>query len=185
MATPATIIDRKLPSIALVGRVNVGKSTLFNLIIAQQKAIVSQIPGTTRTRNIGFANWRGKNFYLVDTGGLTFSESIPLEDEIIKQTELAIKEADLILFVVDIQTGILPQERELAKRLIKNKDRVIFVANKADSEKFRANIYDRELMALGFGEPFPVSAANGSNVGNLLDQIYKKLPKNKQKRTPK
>src|SRR3989339_219650 len=180
MATPAKIVDQDLPTVALVGRVNVGKSSLFNKIIEENKAIVSDIPGTTRTRNIGLVSWRGKNFTLVDTGGITFSEDIPLEDEIIKQTELAIKEADLIIFVVDVQTGILPQERELAKRLIKNKDRVIFVANKADSEKFRANIYDRELMALGFGEPFPVSAANGSNVGNLLDQIYKKLPKNKK-----
>ena len=123
MATPAKIIDQDLPTVALVGRVNVGKSTLFNRMLEENKAIVSDIPGTTRTRNIGLVTWRGKNFTLVDTGGITFSEDIELEDEIVKQTELAIKESDLIIFVVDAQTGLLPQEREIAKRLIKNKKR--------------------------------------------------------------
>ncbi len=164
MATPAKIIDQNLPTIALVGRVNVGKSTLFNKILEQNKAIVSSIAGTTRTRNIGLVNWRGKNFTLVDTGGLTFSDQIPLEKEIIAQTEIAIKEADLIVFVVDIQAGLLPQERELAKRLIKDKNRIIFVANKADSERLRMNIHEADWHKLGLGEPFPVSAANGANV---------------------
>lgn len=121
MATPAKIIDNDLPVVALVGRVNVGKSTLFNKILEENKAIVSDIPGTTRTRNIGIANWRGKNFTLVDTGGLTFADNIELEDEIIKQTEIAIAEADLIVFVTDVQSGILPQERELSRRLIAQK----------------------------------------------------------------
>src|SRR3989338_5548976 len=110
MSTPAKIIDQNLPAVALVGRVNVGKSTLFNKILEQNKAIVSPIAGTTRTRNIGAASWRGKNFTLIDTGGLTFSDEIPLEKEIIAQTEAAIKEADLIIFVVDAQAGLLPQE---------------------------------------------------------------------------
>lgn len=190
MATPAKIIDQKLPTVALVGRVNVGKSTLFNKMIESDKAIVSAIAGTTRTRNIGTVNWRGKSFVLVDTGGLTFSEDIPLEKEVILQTELAIKESDLIIFVVDVQTGLLPQERELAKRLIKDKARIIFVANKADSERWRANIHEQDWLKLGFGEPFPVSAANGANVGNLLDKIFKSLgaagnrPKILKKNTP-
>ena len=177
MATPAKIIDQKLPTIALVGRVNVGKSTLFNKILEQNKAIVSSIPGTTRTRNIGIVSWRGKQFTLVDTGGLTFSDEIPLEKEIIEQTEIAIKSADLIIFVVDVQAGLLPQERELGKRLIKDKNRIIFVANKADSERLRMNIHEADWHKLGLGEPFPVSAANGSNVGNLLDEIFKRLEK--------
>ena len=177
MATPAKIIDQKLPTITLVGRVNVGKSTLFNKILEQNKAIVSSIPGTTRTRNIGTVNWRGKNFTLVDTGGLTFSDEVPLEKEIIEQTEIAIEEADLIVFVVDIQSGLLPQERELAKRLMKKKAEIIFVANKADSERLRMNVYEADWRKLGLGEPFPVSAANGSNVGNLLDEIFKRLGK--------
>ena len=177
MATPAKIIDQKLPTITLVGRVNVGKSTLFNKIIEQNRAIVSSIPGTTRTRNIGVVSWRGKQFTLVDTGGLTFSDEIPLEKEIIEQTELGIKEADLILFVVDIQAGLLPQERQLANRLIKDKSRIIFVANKADSERLRMNAHEADWHKLGLGEPFPVSAANGSNVGNLLDEVFNRLGK--------
>ncbi len=181
MATPAKIVDQDLPTVALVGRVNVGKSSLFNKIIDENKAIVSDIPGTTRTRNIGLVNWRGKNFTLVDTGGITFSEDIPLEDEIIKQTEIAIKEADLIIFVVDVQTGLLPQERDLSKRLIKQKGKTILVANKADSERMRMDVHEGEWLKLGLGEPFPVSAANGSNVGNLLDEIFKRLGKTTKK----
>ncbi len=94
MAKQAKIIDKDLPIVTLVGRVNVGKSTLFNKILEENKAIVSDTPGTTRTRNIGTASWRGKNITLVDTGGLTFADNIELEDEIIKQTEIAIAEAD-------------------------------------------------------------------------------------------
>jgi GTPase len=184
MATPAKLLDRNLPSVALIGRVNVGKSTLFNKILEENKAIVSPVAGTTRTRNIGIVSWRGKNFTLVDTGGLTFSENVPLEKEIIEQTELAIMEADLIIFVVDVQSGLLPQERELAKLLIKtthqggaDKSKIIFVANKADNERLRLSIHEGEWLKLGFGEPFPVSAANGANVGNLLDEIFKRIGK--------
>ncbi len=190
MATPAKIIDNELPVVALVGRVNVGKSTLFNKILEENKAIVSDTPGTTRTRNIGIANWRGKNFTLVDTGGLTFADNIELEDEIIKQTEIAIAEADLIVFVTDVQSGILPQERELSRRLISQKNKIIFVANKADSEYMRADVHNAEWLKLGFGQPFAVSAANGSNIGNLLDEIFKRLgkaskrPKKLKKMTP-
>lgn len=181
MATPAKIIDQDLPTVALVGRVNVGKSTLFNRMLEENKAIVSDIPGTTRTRNIGIVSWRGKNFTLVDTGGLTFSQEIDLEDEIIKQTELAIKEADLIVFVTDVQSGLLPQERELSKRLLTNKNKIIFVANKADSERMRLAVHEGDWLKLGLGEPFPISAANGSNVGNLLDHIFKRLGKTAKK----
>lgn len=181
MATPAKIVDQDLPTVALVGRVNVGKSTIFNRMMEENKAMVSDIAGTTRTRNIGLVSWRGKNFTLVDTGGITFSEGIELEEEIIKQTEIAIKEADLIIFVVDVQTGLLPQERELSKRLIKEKNRIIFVANKADNEKMRLDVHEGEWLKLGFGAPFAISAANGSNVGNLLDEVFKRLSKTKKK----
>ncbi len=177
MATPAKINDQNLPVIALVGRVNVGKSTLFNKIMEENKAIVSTIPGTTRTRNIGIAGWKGKDFTLVDTGGITFSEDVVLEKEILAQTETAIKEADLIIFVVDVQAGLLPQERELAKRLIKDKSKLLFVANKADNERLRLETHEGEWRKLGLGVPFPISAANGSNVGNLLDEIFKRLGK--------
>lgn len=173
MATPAIIIDHSLPTVALVGRVNVGKSSLFNRIMEARQAIVSDVPGTTRTRNVGEAVWRGKQFRLVDTGGLTFSEDVPLEEEIIHQTELALREADVIVFVTDIQAGILPQEKELARRLLKKEKvkPIILVANKADNKALYTRVHDREWMQLGFGAPIPVSAANGSNVGDFLDFV--------------
>lgn len=182
MATPAEIIDHNLPTVALVGRVNVGKSTLFNKIMESNLAIVSNIPGTTRTRNIGEASWRGKQFRLIDTGGLTFSDDVLLEEDIIKQTELALKEADVILFVIDLQNGALPQEYELAKLLSKKRKKtpIILVGNKADNLTIHARRFDPEWSKLSLGEPFPVSAANGNNVGDLLDDLYKhlnKLPK--------
>src|SRR3989338_4435187 len=183
MTSPAKIINQNLPTVALVGRVNVGKSSLFNKIIEQNLALVSNIPGTTRTNNAAVATWRGKNFQLVDTGGLTFSDEVPLEDDIIKQTELALKEADLVLFVADIQTGIMPQERELAKRLRNKRKTIILVANKADAVDLFPRIHDTEWQRLGFGEPIPVSASNGTNVGDLLDAIYSAL--NKLPRRPK
>ncbi len=181
MSTPAKIIETNLPTVALVGRVNVGKSTLFNKITETAHALVSDIPGTTRTRNIGTASWRGKQFRLIDTGGLTFDESVPLEKEIITQTQIALNEADLIVFVVDIQDELLPQEKELAKYLRqsqKNKQ-VILLANKADNQSLRLKIHNGEWLKLGLGEPFPVSAGNGSNVGDFLDLVYKKLAKTK------
>ncbi len=121
MATLAKIVDLELPTIALVGRVNVGKSTLFNRLTESDKALVSDIPGTTRTRNEGKCIWRGKHIRIVDTGGLTFSDDVPLEEEIIKQTEAALKEADVIVFVTDIKDGLLPQEKELAKLLLQKR----------------------------------------------------------------
>ncbi|MSU75376.1 MAG: ribosome biogenesis GTPase Der [Candidatus Magasanikbacteria bacterium] len=184
MATPAIILDQNLPTVALVGRVNVGKSALFNKIVEQRLALVSDIPGTTRTRNISIASWRGKNFRIIDTGGLTFAENVPLEDDIIKQTEIAIQEADVIVFVLNIQEGLLPQERELAKRLrTLTKLPIILVANKADSQELFTRAYDKEWRGLGLGEPLPISAVTGVQVGDLLDLIYKKL--GTAKRRPK
>ncbi len=175
MTTPAKIVDLGLPTIIFVGRVNVGKSTLFNKIMEQNQAIVSKIPGTTRTNNFGIASWRGKNFQIVDTGGLTFDEDVPLEADIIEQTETAFKIADIIVFVVDIQTGLLPQEKELAKKIAKKyKDKkIILVGNKADNNTWRAQAYDREWLRLGLGDPLPLSAKNSSGIGDLLDQIFK------------
>lgn len=161
----------------MVGRVNVGKSTLFNKVTETTQALVSSVPGTTRTRNVAHAWWRGVPLKLVDTGGLTFDDTVTLEKEIIKQTEIAIKEADLILFVVDVLTGVLPQERELAKRLRKLKKPVILVGNKADSPKKEQGAYSGGWQALGFGDPLLISAASGRRVGDLLDEVYDALPK--------
>src|SRR3989339_463679 len=178
MSTPAQIIDQKLPTVALIGRVNVGKSTLFNRIVGGRDAIVSPIPGTTRTRNIGLAIWRGKNFRLIDTGGLTFHEDVPLEKEIIEQTHIALKEADIIVFVTDIRDGILLQEKNLTKTVLrKQKKPVILVANKADKSQEMLSGYDPEWLRLGLGEPKMISAQTGGGVGDLLDEIYKLLKK--------
>lgn len=185
MATPAQITDLNLPTVAFVGRVNVGKSTLFNKLTESQGALVSDIPGTTRTRNIGMATWRGKQFRLVDTGGLTFDSAVPLEDEIIRQTEIALSEADMIVFVTDIQDDLMPQEVELARRLRKlaGKKPVLLVANKADNQTWRNQQYDKCWLKLGLGAPLAVSAQNGAALGDLLDEIYKKL--NKLRKRPK
>lgn len=183
MATLAKIVDLDLPVIALVGRVNVGKSTLFNRLTETNKALVSNIPGTTRTRNVGLAIWRGKHVRVVDTGGLTFSQDVPLEEDIIKQTQAALKEADVIIFVTDIKEGLLPQEKELAK-LLKSKKKncpVIFVANKADSPVDRSLKYERDWLKLGLGEPLAISAENGSGLGELMEEIFSHLKKTLKK----
>ncbi len=174
MATPASIVDLHLPTLALVGRVNVGKSTLFNKIIKSSLAITSSIAGTTRTRNIAIAHWRGLNFRIIDTGGLTFSDDIPLEREIIDQTEKALLEADVIMYVVDIQAGLLPQERQLAQVLhkLKTKKPILLVANKADSKTWSTHIHDKEWGTLGYDAPIAVSAATGSGVGDMLDRVF-------------
>ena len=134
-----------LPVVALVGRVNVGKSTLFNKLIEQSKAIVSDIPGTTRTSNEGLILWKGKYVRLVDTGGLTFTDEVPLEDDILKQTEVAMKQADVVVLVTDAKEGILPQERELAKRIRRIVAKpVIFLANKVDNKRIEYNLDEPE-----------------------------------------
>ena len=171
------IVDHNLPTVVLLGRVNVGKSTLFNKLVESNKALVSAQAGTTRTSNIDTVCWKSKNFRLIDTGGLTFSDDVPLEKEIIEQTKIALEMADLILFVVDIKDGILPQEKELARKLMRYKNRMIFVANKADSQKWMDLVYNKEYLSLGLGTAFPISAATGSNIGELLEDIIKRLNK--------
>jgi len=173
-------IDQNLPVVALVGRVNVGKSTLFNKLTEDNKAIISDVPGTTRTSNEGLVVWRGKDIRLVDTGGLTFEEGVLFEEDILKQSQKAMKEADVIIFVTDAETGVLPQEYELAKhmRRIITKP-VVLVANKADNKAKEMNTYGPDFAKLGLGEPLGVSASNGRNIGELLDIVYKHLGKAK------
>ncbi|MBT3817600.1 MAG: ribosome biogenesis GTPase Der [Candidatus Magasanikbacteria bacterium] len=168
-----TIHDKGLPTVALVGKVNVGKSTLFNTLTKQKKAIISDIPGTTRTSNIGIVIWRGQEIRLIDTGGLTFDDQVPLEDDILKQSERAMKEADIILFMIDAKAGILPQEKELAKRLQRISIKpVILIANKVDSEKINMTLTEPEWYKLGLGEPFAIAGASGRQTGDLLDNIF-------------
>lgn len=173
---------KDIPTIALVGRVNVGKSTLFNRLIDQKKAIVSSTPGTTRTTNEGLIYWQGKYIKALDTGGLSFDETVPLEAEILKQSETAMKKTDLIVFVTDAKEGILPQEYELAKRMRRIISKpIIFVANKVDNQNIEYNLQTPEWHKLGLGTPFPISAGNGRNIGDFLDLVYKTLAKTKKR----
>ncbi|TAL19736.1 ribosome biogenesis GTPase Der [Patescibacteria group bacterium] len=159
------------PTIALVGRTNVGKSTLFNRILEEDRALVSEEPHTTRDRNYGVLFWRGSPLQIVDTGGLDTGEEA-LAADITHQAEIAMEEADCILFVVDLQTGLLPQDLSLARNLAKSKKPVILVGNKADNPKLRLLASDREWQKLRLGAPAAVSAKNGTGVGDLLDQIF-------------
>jgi len=183
MSTPAIKVNQNLPTIALVGRVNVGKSTLFNRITETHKAIISNVPGTTRTRNVATALWRGKKFIIVDTGGFaTIDDDVTLQKETWEQTELGCKEADVIFFVADIQTGILPQEMVIAKKLRALKKPVYLVANKADSPKLRSLASEAIWYKLNLGEPNVISAQTGAGIGDLLDLALESVPEPKSKR---
>ncbi len=159
------------PIIALIGRTNVGKSTLFNRILSQPKALVSPVSGTTRDRNYGTIVWQNTELVFVDTGGLDVERRDEIEINVVKQAERAVAEAHLILLVTDLQTGILPQERAIAKKLKNSGKPIILVGNKADNPAIRNAAWDPEWGKLGLGHPFPVSAENGVGIGDLLDKI--------------
>lgn len=168
-----------LPKVVIVGRANVGKSTLFNRIIEKQKALVSSMAGTTRDRNIGVGEWRGMSFELTDTGGLDIDLSEETHQDIakgvIKQALTAIDKADLILFLVDTNEGATPADKKLAKDLITKgyAHKIILVGNKAESARNKK--YDTDIYKLGFGEPLFISAASGSGVGDLLEIVLGKI----------
>lgn len=181
MPTPATIHSDNLPNIVLIGRANVGKSTLFNKLIEENKALVSTIAGTTRTNNEGDVLWRGKYMHLIDTGGQDTEENEAFAQEIFDQAEEALSEADIIIMVVDAKVGVLPQERELAKRLQKQahkqKIELLFLANKVDNARIEKRIEDNEWLKLGLGKPYAVSAASGRGIGDFLDVLVSKANK--------
>lgn len=168
-------MDSKIPSVAIVGRRNVGKSALFNRLIEAEKAIVSEIAGTTRDRTEGIGWWRGRQIKFIDTGGLDIGDKDLIEKEILKQVEFALQKSDLILFVVDLRIGLLPQEVKIAKDLQKYREKIIFVGNKADSPQIRTRADEREWLKLGLDAPAPVSAMTGAGVGDLLDMIFGQL----------
>ena len=163
-----------VPTVAIIGRPNVGKSTLFNRIIGRRLAIVDPEPGVTRDRHFAPADWNGRRFWLVDTGGLVPGSNDPMNRAIRTQVEQAIADSDLLVFLVDVEAGVHPMDLEIAQYLRKAKRRVVLVANKADTLPDE----DRHLVffELGLGEPFPVSAAVGKNSGDLLDKITALLP---------
>ncbi|MDO8505123.1 MAG: ribosome biogenesis GTPase Der [bacterium] len=161
-----------LPTIVIIGRRNVGKSALFNRLIEQQKAIVSDIAGTTRDRTEGICLWRGKKVRVVDTGGMDIGEINTIDREVLRQAKFAIKEADIILFMVDARVGPQPSERALAGELRKAKAPILLIANKAETPRLRDAAQDPTWKRLGFDIPFPISAITGVGVGDLLDLIF-------------
>lgn len=161
------------PVVALIGRPNVGKSSLFNRIIGSDTAIVSEEAGTTRDRHFADAEWNGRTFWLVDTGGLREDPDQPMDVEIRRQVGAAIDEADLLLLVVDANTGLHPSERRIVALLREAGKPWLLVANKVDDPK-SADFY--EFYNLGAGDPLPVSAVNGKNSGDLLDEVVRHLP---------
>ena len=164
--------------IAIVGRPNVGKSPLFNRLTGTRQAIVSDEAGTTRDRQYGKVEWGTREFSLVDTGGWVVNSDDIFEEEIRKQVVLATEEADLILFVVDVQNGITDLDTQVAQILRRAKTPVILCANKTDQNEDRYGA--PEFYALGLGEPYCVSAATGSGTGDLLDLILAELPTKNQ-----
>ncbi len=169
------------PIVAIVGRPNVGKSTLFNRIVGGRVAIVEGVPGVTRDRLYQDAEWNNRWFTLVDTGGLDYKDEGEIVSHIRKQAELAIAEADLVLFVVDTRAGLNGTDEDVAKVLRRSEKPVILVANKVEHFDKAHELYD--FYRLGLGEPLPVSAAEGMNTGDLLDRVVEELPPDENEET--
>ena len=161
------------PIVAIVGRPNVGKSTLFNRIAGERISIVEDTPGVTRDRIYTHAEWLGKNFNLIDTGGIDMSDQ-PLTTQIREQAEVAIDEADVIVLVVDVQNGITDADEKVAQLLYRSNKPVVLAVNKVDNPERRSDIYD--FYSLGLGEPYPVSSVHGLGLGDLLDAVIKNFP---------
>ena len=160
--------------VAIVGRPNVGKSTLFNRLVGNRQAIVDSTAGTTRDRHYGKTDWCGREFSIIDTGGYSVNSDDIFEDEIRKQVMLAIEEADVILFMVEVGTGVTDLDMMMAEVLRRAKKRTIVVCNKVDNYDL---IYSsNDFYALGLGDPFCISSMSGSGTGDLMDEILKHLP---------
>ncbi|MFQ5802117.1 MAG: ribosome biogenesis GTPase Der [Candidatus Methylomirabilales bacterium] len=166
---------KRLATVAIVGRPNVGKSTLFNRLVGGRRAIVEATPGVTRDRNFGTAQWRGRSFLLVDTGGFEPSTPTPLTRQVVEQAQLAMEHADLIVFLVDAQAGLTPLDEEIALLLRQMvQKQIILVTNKVDTPAKTSHV--AEFYRLGFSEVLPVSAEHGTGVGDLLDHLLGFLP---------
>ncbi len=164
--------------VAIVGRPNVGKSTLFNRLVGMRQAIVDETAGVTRDRHYGKCEWCGTEFSVVDTGGYTSNSDDVFEDAIRRQVVIAVEEADVVLFMCEAQTGITDYDAEIADLLRRSKKPVVLCVNKVDTGEKMYDAYD--FYGLGLGEVWTISAANGSGTGDLLDEIVKVLPKDVQ-----
>ncbi|GAM13858.1 ribosome biogenesis GTPase Der [Mesobacillus selenatarsenatis] len=165
------------PVVAIVGRPNVGKSTIFNRIVGERISIVEDIPGVTRDRIYSSAEWLTHDFNIIDTGGIDLGDE-PFLDQIRQQAEIAIDEADVIIFLVNGREGVTSADEEVAKILYRSNKPVVLAVNKIDNPEMRDMIYD--FYALGFGEPFPISGSHGLGLGDLLDEAAKHFPKDKK-----
>ncbi len=161
--------------VAIVGRPNVGKSTLFNRLVGMRQAIVDETAGVTRDRHYGKCEWCGNEFSVVDTGGWTSNSDDVFESEIRKQVSIAIEESDLVLFLVEAATGVTDYDAEIADLLRRSRKPVLLVVNKVDSGEKMYDSY--QFYSLGLGEVWSISAANGSGTGDLLDEVVRQLPK--------
>ncbi|MBQ7466494.1 MAG: ribosome biogenesis GTPase Der, partial [Clostridia bacterium] len=170
-----------LPVVAIVGRPNVGKSTLFNRLAGKRISIVQDEPGVTRDRIYANAEWCGHNFTIIDTGGLDLSSDDDIAKNIVKQADIAIAMADVILYVVDVKTGLLPQDIEVADRLRKSKKPIVLVCNKLDNYK-EEELY--EFYELNLGKPFGIAAAQGLGVGDALDEVVSHFGERKETDDP-
>ena len=164
----------RLPVVAIVGRPNVGKSTLFNRIIGRRLAIVAERAGVTRDRQFAPAEWTGHSFLLADTGGLVHDPNRPLEDAVRHQVMLALERADVVVFVVDARTGVHPVDEHVAELLRRSGLPVVLAVNKVDEP--RGDLSHLDFFRLGLGEPAPVSALSGKGSGDLLDRVVEELP---------
>ena len=160
--------------VAIVGRPNVGKSTLFNRLVGMRKAIVNDTAGTTRDRHYGKTDWNGREFSVIDTGGYALGGEDIFEEEIRKQVVLAVEEADVILFLVEVSTGITDLDMAVADLLRRTSKKVILVVNKVDNNNL---VYgSHEFYALGLGDPYCISSISGSGTGDLMDAVVAALP---------
>ena len=174
MANGQWLKAKNMSLVAIVGRPNVGKSTLFNRLVGNRQAIVDSTAGTTRDRHYGKTDWCGREFSIIDTGGYSVNSDDIFEDEIRKQVMLAIEEADVILFMVEVGTGVTDLDMMMAEVLRRAKKRTILVCNKVDNYDL---IYSsNDFYSLGLGDPFCISSMSGSGTGDLMDEILKHLP---------
>ena len=174
-AATVEIRAAELPRVAIVGRPNVGKSTLFNRLVRRRQAIVRGEPGTTRDRNYGNAEWRGRHFTVIDTGGLLGEQLTgPYAEPVASQVQQAVREADAIVLVVDVQAGVVPADAEVADLLRRVEQPVTVCVNKADNERYALSI--DEFFGLGLGDPIAISAHHGRYIDDLLDRVIADLP---------
>ncbi|EAD8905390.1 ribosome biogenesis GTPase Der [Listeria monocytogenes] len=169
------------PVVAIVGRPNVGKSTIFNRIVGERVSIVEDVPGVTRDRIYNSAEWLGKEFNIIDTGGIDLSDE-PFLEQIRAQAEIAIDEADVIIFITNGREGVTDSDEQVAKILYRSNKPIVLAINKVDNPEMRDQIYD--FYSLGFGEPYPISGSHGLGLGDMLDAVRAHFPKEEEEEYP-